>query len=191
MKHNFARRDNKISTAKELTVMGLLIALTTMATMFFKVPTHIGYTHLGDAMVFIAAILLGKKRGMVVAALGMCLADLLGGYFIWAPITFSIKGIMALITAAIAYRGNYEGKSIINNIFACILGGIWMIVAYYLANILLTMYVYTKDATFIQSVVVAFYDSLIPNIIEVLIGIIIAVPIIKVLNNKQIYIINK
>lgn len=169
----------------ELVQMGLLIAVTCVVTMTMKVPTHIGYTHLGDSMVFLAAILLGKKKGMTAAALGMFLADMLGGYFIWAPITLVIKGIMAFLSALIAYRGNYEGRNIINNIFGCIVGGIWMIAAYYVANAMLLTYVFAKGTTTLkQNFGITFLESVIPNTIEVLIGMAIAIPLAIALKKK-------
>jgi uncharacterized membrane protein len=164
--------------------MGLMIAIICIATMVIKIPTHIGFTHLGDSMVFLAAILFGKKKGMITSAVGMCLADILLGYAIWAPFTFVIKGIMALIAASIAYRKDYEGNNILNNIFACIFAGIFMIGAYYFVNALFLRYVYTEAATWMQSLSMAAIESIPGNIMQAVVGIAISIPLAKILKNK-------
>nr|WP_279222058.1 ECF transporter S component [Clostridium rectalis] len=177
--------ENKLpgkSKTLQIVQIALLIAVTCMVTMTIRIPTLIGYTHLGDSMVFISAILLGKKRGAVAAAFGMCMADILGGYFVWAPFTLIIKGSMAYVAAYIAYRKNYNGNNLWNNIFAFIMAGIWMVVAYYLANAAITRFIYVKVATFQESLIISLVE--IPgNIIEVLVGIVLALPLIKGLRN--------
>lgn len=164
--------------------MALMIAIVCIATMVIKIPTHIGFTHLGDSMVFLAAILFGKKKGMITSAVGMCLADILLGYAIWAPFTFVIKGIMALITASIAYRKDYKGNNILNNIFACIAGAIFMIVAYYFVNAFFLRYVYTDAATWMQSLAMAAIESIPGNIMQAVVGIAIGIPLVKILKDK-------
>lgn len=62
-----------------------------------------GYIHPGDAIVILAGIILGPAYGFLAAGIGSCLADLLGGYFVYVPITFAIKGLVALF-AALAYK---------------------------------------------------------------------------------------
>ncbi|MCY6356329.1 ECF transporter S component [Clostridium sp. ZS2-4] len=178
---------NQMSQSKtiELTQMALMTAIICVATMVIKIPTvmGIGYDHLGDSMVFFAAILFGKKKGMITAALGMSLADLLSGYVYYVPFTFVIKGIMALIAASIAYRGNYEGKNIINNIFAFVVAGAWMVFGYFVAKIILVKFILFKADSFQQALALGLAG--IPNNIgQVTVGMVIAIPLIKVLQGK-------
>lgn len=177
--------ENKLGskiTTSDMVYIALMMAATCAVTMTIRIPTFIGYTHLGDSMVFLSAIILGKRKGTIASALGMFLADILGGYAVWAPFTLVIKGAMAYIAASIAYRDNYDGNNLKNNILAFVCAGTWMVGAYYIANVIITRFVYVQTANLSQSLTIALAE--VPgNIIEVVVGIVIALPLIKGLNN--------
>lgn len=179
------QKSSQIMKTSTLSIVqiALMIALTTVVTMTIRIPTYTGYTHLGDSMIFLAVILFGRKKAIVSAGLGMCLADILSGYLVWAPFTLVIKASMALIAGTIAYRGDYNGDNMINNIFAFIIAGIWMILAYYFAGAIITRFVLAQNATFAQSLVLSLKD--IPaNFVEVAVGIILAVPLGKMIKKS-------
>ncbi|MGI6095041.1 MAG: ECF transporter S component [Lachnospiraceae bacterium] len=90
---------------KKLVMTALFAALACVATMIIKIPTPGtgGYIHPGDAIVILSGIVLGPAYGLLAAGIGSAMADLLGGYFIYVPITFAIKGLIALCSAY-AYR---------------------------------------------------------------------------------------
>lgn len=168
---------------KTIVEMALMIAIICLVTMTMKVPTVIGYTHLGDGFVFVAAVVFGKRRGAIAAALGMTLADILGGYAIWAPFTFVIKAVMAYIAATLAYRNNYNGDNVKNNIFAFAVAGAWMVLAYYLANAVIVRYIYVESASFYESLVLALAD--IPaNTMQIAVGIVVAILLLKAIKGK-------
>ena len=77
----------------------LMTCLVLVATMSIRIPSPFtqGYVHLGDSMIFLSVLLLGRNGGTVAAGLGSGLADLLGGYGMYAPWTLLIKGLMAFI----------------------------------------------------------------------------------------------
>jgi uncharacterized membrane protein len=154
--------------------IALIAAITFAVTYVIQIPVGTkGVLHVGDAIVFTGAILLGKKKGAVAAALGMALFDASTPYIIWAPFTFVIKGLMAYIAGSIAFRNGYNGDKLINNIFAFIAGGIWMVAGYYLAG-----------GIIYGSLVTAIGD--IPwNILQVAAGIIISLPLVKALKNLR------
>lgn len=62
---------------KILTKLAMLIALTTVMTMVIHIPTigTNGYLNLGDMVVFLSAMMLGRKGGFIVGGLGSSLAD--------------------------------------------------------------------------------------------------------------------
>ncbi|WP_027624298.1 ECF transporter S component [Clostridium lundense] len=185
MKQSIVQNEIRVSKTIEITQMAVMAAITCIATMVIKIPTlmGIGYDHLGDSMVFFAAILFGKRKGMLTAALGMSLADFLTGYGYYVPFTFVIKGIMAFIAASIAYRGDYEGKNIINNIFAFIIAGAWMVFGYFIAKIILVKFILLRADSYSQALAIALAG--IPrNIGQVTAGMIIAIPLIKLLQGK-------
>ena len=100
MNINFAENKTKI-----LVVGGLLAAVVAVATGYLKIPTAIGYFHLGDGFVFLAAAILGPF-GALAAAIGSTLADILAGYFLYAPVTFLIKGLMGLLVALLVNKNS-------------------------------------------------------------------------------------
>ena len=83
---------------KKQIIAAMLAALTFAATMAVRIPTPgtNGYIHPGDALVILSGVILGPSNGFLAAGIGSALADLLGGYFVYVPITFLIKGIVAL-----------------------------------------------------------------------------------------------
>ncbi len=83
---------------QKIVMSALLAALVCVATMIIKIPSPLnGYINLGDCVVLLSGWLLSPVYGFVAAGLGSALADLFSGYIIYAPATFVIKGIMALI----------------------------------------------------------------------------------------------
>ena len=90
-----------IST-KDITKIAIMAALVFISTFLIKIPSLNGYTHIGDSMVIISALILGKKKGALAAGLGAALCDLLSGYMQYIIPTFLIKAIMVLIIATIA-----------------------------------------------------------------------------------------
>lgn len=79
----------------------LFCALTLVFTLFLKVPTPLGYVNLGDAMVILSALFLPLPLAVAVSSVGSALADVLAGYLNYAPGTFVIKGLMAVVIALI------------------------------------------------------------------------------------------
>lgn len=77
---------------------GMLAALILAVTRFSAIPimNGQGYLNLGDVTILFAAALLGPAAA-VPAAIGSALADVWAGYVQYAPATFIIKGLVALI----------------------------------------------------------------------------------------------
>lgn len=81
---------------RRLTAAGMLTALIFVATAYIHVPTGLGYTHLGDGFIFLAAALLPKPYAIAAAAFGASLADIVSGMAIWAPATVILKTLTVL-----------------------------------------------------------------------------------------------
>ncbi len=75
---------------------GLFTAIIFVFTMFVKVPTGIGYAHVGDAFIYLYACMGGGWYALVAGSIGATIADLVGGYAIYAPATLIIKPLVAL-----------------------------------------------------------------------------------------------
>lgn len=111
---------------KELALTGLFSALLIVATavLRFPVPTFNLYFNLGEAIIYLTALLYGSIPGALIGGVGSALADIIGGYPIWAPITFIIKGLEGYIVGSLANKNKY---------IAVISGGITMMAGYALA----------------------------------------------------------
>lgn len=86
------------TSTKEIVMAAPMAALACVATMIIKIPSPLkGYLNLGDCIVLVAGWTLSPTYGFLAAGLGSALADIFSGYVTYAPATFVIKGLMALI----------------------------------------------------------------------------------------------
>jgi len=86
------------STTKKVVMASVMAALCCVATMIIKIPTPAkGYINLGDSIVLLSGFMLSPVYGFLSAAIGSAMADVLSGYAFYAPATFVVKGIMALV----------------------------------------------------------------------------------------------
>ncbi|MBQ3176681.1 MAG: ECF transporter S component, partial [Clostridia bacterium] len=78
----------------------MLAALVCVVTMVIKIPSPLsGYLNPGDCIVLLSGWLMPPLYGFLAAAVGSALADIFSGYMLYAPVTFLIKGIMALLAS--------------------------------------------------------------------------------------------
>ncbi len=83
---------------KDIVLASLMAALTCIATMIIHIPSPLkGYINLGDCIVLSAGWILSPAYGFLAAGIGSALADFFSGYITYAPATFLIKGLMAVI----------------------------------------------------------------------------------------------
>ena len=108
---------------KKLVMTALFAALACVATMSIRIPTPgtNGYIHPGDAVVILSGIILGPAYGLLAGGIGSAMADLLGGYFVYVPITFVIKGLIAVLAGLIYQKA---GKPKTSRYVCVVLGGI-------------------------------------------------------------------
>ena len=115
-------------SVKKLTLAGVMAALVFVMTYVPKVPVPVtgGYVHLGDGAIFLSALLLGPL-GIPAAAIGSALADILGGYLVYAIPTMAIKALVALI----AWK-SWKASSWARATLAFVLAEIVMVTGYFL-----------------------------------------------------------
>ena len=80
--------------------VALLGALSYVFTAFLAIPYAggAGYFNFGDLVDMIAAMILGPIEGMCVGIIGGVMADVTGGYLMFAPWTLAAKGLLSLVT---------------------------------------------------------------------------------------------
>lgn len=132
---------NTNSKTSTIVMTAMMIAIITVSVMFIKVPIPFtqGYVHLGDAMIFMAVLVLGWKNGAIAAGIGAALGDILGGFAMWAPWTFGIKAVMAIIMGlmigyALKKKWVMIGKMPLGAVLGMIVAGIVMVIGYFLAE---------------------------------------------------------
>ena len=115
-----------------LVLAALFAALTYVATNIIHVPIPAtdGYINLGDCVVLLGAFLLGPVYGAAAGGIGSALADILSGYAVFAPGTFVIKALIAVIAALIMKALGSKTKAA--PIVASIAGEAWMLLGYFL-----------------------------------------------------------
>lgn len=108
---------------KKLILAALFAALSCVATMSIRIPTPGtgGYIHPGDAIVILSGVILGPVWGFFAGGIGSALSDLIGGYFVYVPITFVIKGLVALVAGHLYQK---IGKTQKSRYVAVVLGGV-------------------------------------------------------------------
>ena len=108
---------------KKLILAALFAALSCVATMSIRIPTPGtgGYIHPGDAIVILSGVILGPVWGFFAGGIGSALSDLIGGYIVYVPITFVIKGLIALVAGHLYQK---IGKTQKSRYVAVVLGGV-------------------------------------------------------------------
>ena len=113
---------------KKIVLAALLASLVCVATMIIKVPSPLkGYVNLGDCIVLLAGWTLSPVYGFLAAGVGSALADVFSGYIIYAPATFIIKGLMAVIACLLSRKAKKLPFLILSGLIAEVL----MVAGYY------------------------------------------------------------
>ena len=105
---------------QKIALTSLFSALIFVSTAFLKVPVASGYVHLGDALIYLCAMLLGSPWAALAGAIGEGLADLAGGYAIYAPATVLIKTAVAFMFFFVPKKRILSLRSVLTS-FLCIL----------------------------------------------------------------------
>jgi len=100
------------NVSRKIAYTGIFTALVAVTTMVFQIyiPSTKGYFNIGETMVYISALLLGPYIGAFAGGVGSAIADIVTGYFIYAPATLVIKGIEGFIVGFLANRNIFKKK---------------------------------------------------------------------------------
>ncbi|MBQ8685833.1 MAG: ECF transporter S component [Clostridia bacterium] len=130
-----------IFPAKRLAFTALFAALCLAATMLVVVPLPNGYFNTGDVFVLLAGWCLGPLYGSIAAAVGSALADICSGFALYAPATFFIKGLTALlcyyIWALVKKCIKKEALDFLPRLFSAVFAESAMVLGYFLFECIL------------------------------------------------------
>ncbi len=117
---------------KNVVLAAMFGAMVYVLTAFLKIPTHQGYIHIGDGMIYLAAALLPFPYAMAAGAVGAGLSDFLSGYTMWVLPT-------AVIKAVTVFAFTRKKETIINtrNLIGIVPAIIICVAGYYFASVIL------------------------------------------------------
>ncbi len=116
---------------KWYTVVGLTV-LVGVTTYLIRMPLPGGgYFNFGDVAVVFAGLVLGKWGGAIAGGVGSAAADIIGGWFTFAPLTFVAKGLEGFIT------GFASGKPKAFTLLFPALGALAMVATYFVGEIIM------------------------------------------------------
>lgn len=167
----------------KIVLTAFMITLTFIAGSVIKIPIINGFIQVGDCMVLIGAVLLGKKRGALSGAIGMCFVDIAAGYLIWAPFTFIIKGLIAYLVAIILEKAKNINYKIY--IIAFIVGGLINIFGYFISNVVIIGLIIGDTQGILQSIIYALANVL-GDTIQSILGIIITLILLPSINKAKL-----
>ena len=121
------KKQNKL--LRQMILASLFTAMIAVLTCYIKIPTHNGYVHVGDSMIYLAACFLPTPFALFCGALGGMFADLLSGYAIYAIPTFIIKALLTL-----AFDRKSDKLIVKRNVIALIVGAFITVIGYCIAD---------------------------------------------------------
>ncbi|MGX7245204.1 ECF transporter S component [Enterococcus quebecensis] len=107
----------KKNSTTSIVLVGLFAALTILGTML-KIPLPTGaFVHLGNAVLLLAVLLIGYKKGALAGGLGFAIFDVLNGFAAEAPYfiieSFIVGGAAALMIVFFHHNINTIWKIIV------------------------------------------------------------------------------
>ncbi len=92
--------------ARDIPVTSFYTSLVAVATIAFTiyVPATRGYFNVGESAIFLVALLGGARMGAFAGGVGSMLADLILGYYLFAPATLVIKGLEGYLLGVLVSR---------------------------------------------------------------------------------------
>ncbi len=127
------KEEVRLSKVRYLTTSGIMAALITIMTAYIcHIPVGVngGYVHFGDALIYLAAVLLPRPYALAAAAIGGGLADLLTAPM-WAPATIIIKMLITIPFTSKTTR-LVTPRNVIATLLAYLISGIGYFLAEYL-----------------------------------------------------------
>ena len=168
------KENGKFGVAVNLTLATVFASLVFVVTSLIPpipIPATGGYFNLGEATIYIAALLFGPFVGAFSGGVGAGLADIYLGYGLFAPGTLVIKGVEGAIVGFLNSKlKKYIPNPTVRAIISVIVGGLEMVAGYFLYETLLAMLFPGLEIFAIAEIPL--------NIGQMLVGLLIAVPIL-------------
>ena len=145
-------------------VFAALVFAVTSQIPPIPIPSTSGYFNIGETTIYVAALVFGPFVGVLAGGIGSALSDIYLGYALFAPGTLLIKGAEGLIVGFL----NIHLRRYLSNLSLCatisvLVGGLEMVAGYFIYEQFIVGYAALAEVPF--------------NIVQMLIGLIVAVPV--------------
>jgi uncharacterized membrane protein len=158
----------KEKTVIQLSLTVIMTALVSVGTLIIRIPNPMGgYFNVGDVMIFVAALTFGPITGSVAGGLGSAIADMIG-FPLFALPTLIIKGLEGLLASLIGDR-----KSVFRDVLAIVVAGCEMVMGYFLVELFV-----------LQWGLGGALGEVPANIVQIVVGGVVGVPIALVLRRR-------
>lgn len=112
----------------------MAFALVFVMTFFIKIPVFSGYVHPGDGAGYAFSFLLASPYAAFFLALSQALADVMGGYAVYAPFTLIIKSA-AFLPFYFMSKGHVPDNAG-GNVLCLLFASLFVVTGYFLADYL-------------------------------------------------------
>ncbi len=136
---NNQKEIHEIDIFREIALIAVFTALVFLSTSLFQVSliSSSGYFNLGEAFVYLAALIGGPLVGAVSGGFGSALADTFTGFGLYAPGTFIIKGLEGFLAGYLFHKTAFGQR----NARRILLGGVTLFIIFF------SFYVITPQLT--------------------------------------------
>ena len=148
-------------------VFAALVFIVTSQIPPIPIPATSGYFNVGETIIYVAALLFGAFVGAFSGGIGAMLADVYLGFSVFAPGTMVIKGIEGAIVGILYQKlRKHLPNPTVRAVVSAVVGGLEMVTGYFLYEQLVLGYPFALALAEVPF-----------NIVQMLIGLLIAVPI--------------
>ena len=148
-------------------VFAALVFIVTSQIPPIPIPATSGYFNVGETIIYVAALLFGAFVGAFSGGIGAMLADVYLGFSVFAPGTMVIKGIEGAIVGILYQKlRKHLPNPTVRAVVSAAVGGLEMVIGYFLYEQLVLGYPFALALAEVPF-----------NIVQMLIGLLIAVPI--------------
>lgn len=157
---------------RTIVLSGIMIALVAVFTLTIRIPFALtrGYFNFCDVGVFLAGFAFGPWIGLIAGGLGGALADVVGGYALYAPLTLVAHGLEGLLAGGIVHGFTGRPRTL----------DLWRMVAGWAAGaaVMIAVYFVGEAYLFQMGVGPAGAEALSVNLPQVVAGGVVSVPLV-------------
>lgn len=161
---------------KQMTLLSMFIALNVALSVVVKVPTPTGFVSLVEVGIFVSAWRFGRTSGMIVGGLTGLLLDLLAGYPQWMLFSLLIHGAEGWLIDNQSKRFKHLWSLLIG--LVVVVGGYWFSGG-------LLMWLMAGMNMSLMTALIATLAEIPLNIVQVLVGWLVARLLIQVLGKQE------